>query len=78
MGELALAVGSLRKGLHSWFTLGDYDAAKANALRAIFARFTRGNTVAQDGDSLDDEDAARALEAGDRAMEQLAREVGRR
>ena len=38
MGELALAIGSLRKGLHSWFTLGDYEEAKKNALSAMSAR----------------------------------------
>lgn len=73
MGKFSAAIDQLRKEIGGWMTLADYDAAKADAIRAIFARFSRGNTLVQRGDYITEEDCVSIVRSGDRAMAELRR-----
>lgn len=63
--------------LFDWMTVRDYDKAKADALRRIVARFSRGNIKVQRGRYLDDRDFVSFVERGDAAMNRLERAAKR-
>ena len=58
-----------------WVTLRDYDAAKERATDEIVERLSRGNTLAQDGASMERGELDTFSAAADGAMTKLERLV---
>ncbi len=64
--------------LSAWFQIDDYSAAKEKATDEIIARYSRGNTLVQNGYYLDQRNLDSLSERGDHAMAQLDKIVHRR
>jgi hypothetical protein len=58
-----------------WVTLKDYDTAKERATDEIVERLSRGNTLAQDGGSMEQDELDRMSLAADAAMLNLGHRV---
>lgn len=61
--------------LIEWFSLKDYDRAKADSTRKIMGRFSRGNVMVQAGRYIGEIEAQEISRRGDRAIEQMDRQA---
>lgn len=61
--------------LYNWLTLGDYDAANAQASKDIVRRFSRGNISLKNGMFLTAQAAAKLSREGDRAAARLRKKI---
>ena len=62
--------------IREWLAFRDYDRAKADGVRKIMGRFSRGNVNVQAGRYISDSDMLPLVERGDRAMAELDRAAG--
>jgi hypothetical protein len=62
--------------IYDWVTLKDYERAKEHATNQVVERISRGNTLAQDGSSMERQDLDHLSNAADRAMEKMQRRFG--
>jgi hypothetical protein len=63
------------RAIYEWVTLRDYDAAKERATDEVVERLSRGNTLAQDGSSMEEPELTRMSVAADKAMKKIERRV---
>ena len=56
------------RSIYEWVTLRDYEAAKERATEEVVGRFSRGNTLAQDGSAMEQADLTRISIAADIAI----------
>lgn len=63
------------RAIYEWVTLRDYDAAKERATDEVVERLSRGNTLAQDGSSIEEPELTRMSVAADIAMKKIERRV---
>lgn len=61
--------------VRDWVTLKDYDNARERATDEIVERLSRGNTLAQDGGSMEQDELDRMSLAADAAMLKMAHRV---
>lgn len=59
------------RAVYDWVTLRDYDLAKERATDEVVGRFSRGNTLAQDGASLEQQELENLSLKADEAMRKL-------
>jgi len=62
--------------IYDWVTLRDYQQAKERATDQVVERLTRGNTLAQDGSAMEQDELDQLSRSADDAMRSLARAVG--
>lgn len=60
---------------YNWLTLRDYEAAKEQATDQVVERLSRGNTLAQDGSSIERSELDQMSTAADAAMNRVARRL---
>lgn len=63
------------RAIYDWVTLRDYENAKERATDDIVERISRGNTLAQDGSSLERQDLNRISVAADSAMTKIEKQL---
>lgn len=63
------------RAIYEWVTLRDYEAAKERATDEVVERLSRGNTLAQDGSSMEEPELTRMSVAADIAMKKIERRV---
>jgi hypothetical protein len=63
------------RAVYDWVTLRDYEAAKERATDEIVERISRGNTLAQDGASMEQQELNSLSSAADAAMLKLGRRI---
>ena len=63
------------RSIYEWVTLRDYKATKERATDEVVERFSRGNTLAQDGSSMDNPELNRFSVAADAAMGKIERRL---
>ena len=63
------------RSIFEWVTLRDYEAAKERATDEVVERFSRGNTLAQDGASMEEAELNRFSIAADAAMIRIERRI---
>jgi hypothetical protein len=63
------------RSLYEWVTLRDYEMAKELATDEVVERLSRGNTLAQNGSSMEVSDLNLMSEAADVAMKKIERRL---
>jgi hypothetical protein len=58
--------------LYDWLTFRDYEAAKEGATNRVVERLSRGNTLAQDGSAMEQDDLDRLSAAADVALRKMS------
>jgi len=58
-------------------TLKDYESAKERATDEVVERFSRGNTLAQDGSAMEQPELDQMSEAADKSMAKLSKHFGK-
>jgi hypothetical protein len=59
------------RAVYDWVTMRDYDLAKERATDEVVERFSRGNTLAQNGSSLEEPELEDMSLQADEAMREL-------
>jgi hypothetical protein len=63
------------RAVYDWVTLRDYENAKERATDEIVERISRGNTLAQDGSSMEQPELNRISIAADSAMKKIEKRL---
>jgi hypothetical protein len=61
--------------IYDWLTLRDYHAAKEQATNDVVERLSRGNTLAQNGSSMEQHELNELSIAADMAMDKVERRL---
>ncbi len=63
------------RSIYEWVTLRDYEAAKERATDEVVERLSRGNTLAQNGSSMEQSELNQISIAADAAMMRIERRL---